>query len=413
MLTNHRLDGGAVDGGLADFDAAFGFVFAGNEQHVIKNKFGADFGGQFFDLKEVAFGDAVLFTAGGNDCEHGSSSYAEPEAGPTWDAVARGDEIKGFAKVLDFFSTRKSVAQKIAFWLKFGWNRSMQIRFATSPDADDLFMAWPLLTGKVDCTPYFFLHQAFDTESLNERASGDDPPEICAVSIAKVASLADRYWLMAAGVSVGRGYGPVVVTRDGTIGSIGELAGKKVAIPGLSTTAFLVLRILCREHGVQSFEPVVIPIVPFSRVFEALQAREVDAALLIHEGRLTYADDPSLHLVCDIGIEWQHLTGLPLPLGGNVIAKSLGIQRANELNRLLAKSIRFALDHQEQMIDELVSKTSLTRDRLAKYLAMYANHDSLDLQDDAIAAITELQKRGRSLGIFGPNAWAILPHAHV
>jgi 1,4-dihydroxy-6-naphthoate synthase len=275
----------------------------------------------------------------------------------------------------------------------------MKIRFATSPDADDLFMAWPLLTGKLDCAPYFFLHEALDTQSLNDRASGDDPPEICAVSIAKVPSLADRYWLMPAGASVGRGYGPVVVTRDGTIGTINDLAHKKVAIPGLSTTAFLVLQILCREHGVDSFVPVVVKIVPFERVFEALRAGEVDAALLIHEGRLTYTDDPALHLVCDIGIEWQKGTGLPLPLGGNVIAKSLGISRANELNSLLAQSIRFALDHQDQMINELVSKTSLTRDRLVKYLAMYANHDSIDLAGDAIAAITELSARGRAWGL--------------
>src|SRR5256885_2990308 len=151
---------------------------------------------------------------------------------------------------------------------------------AFSPDSDDLFMFWPLLRGRVKTHGYRFEHVRSDTETLNRRAREGDL-DVVAVSIASYPAVARDYLLLPHGGSIGRGYGPVVVAREA--GTLASLAGKSIAVPGPGTTAFLVLRLLLPE-----FRPVFLPIDPYDRVFRALRNIEVDAALLIHEGRLTY-----------------------------------------------------------------------------------------------------------------------------
>lgn len=275
------------------------------------------------------------------------------------------------------------------------------LRLAFSPDADDIFMFWPLLSGKIPTPGLEFVHERVETESLNERAERVDAPDVCAVSIAHVPAIADRYLLLPHGASIGRGYGPVVVARSPR--TLASLAGAKVAIPGARTTAHLVLRLLVLEETGRTYEPVPIPITPFARVFEALERGEVDAALLIHEGRLTYKDDPSLHAVVEIGEAWHARTGLPLPLGGNVIRRDLGEETIRAVSDACRKSIAWSLAHRDEVIDMIIAsgiraEAKIERARLDRYLAMYANEDSAEMRDDVARALRELLDRGRAAG---------------
>jgi 1,4-dihydroxy-6-naphthoate synthase len=270
------------------------------------------------------------------------------------------------------------------------------ISIAFSPDSDDIFMVWPLLAGKIDSEGLAFEAERADTESLNARAEGATI-DVVAVSIARWPSIAKNYLLLPHGMSVGRGYGPVLVAERAR--DLASLRGARIAVPGLRTTAYLVLRLLLRE-----FEPVVVPISPYARVFEILRAGEVDAALLIHEGRLTYAAE-GLTCVCDLGEGWAAATaGLPLPLGANVIRRGLGPARVAQVSRVLRASIAWALGHREETMRALLEQEArpglkLDHAMLDRYLAMYANADTLDAPSDVRRAIVQLYARAVTAGL--------------
>jgi 1,4-dihydroxy-6-naphthoate synthase len=281
------------------------------------------------------------------------------------------------------------------------------VRLAFSPDSDDLFMFWPLLHERVDTHGYRFEHVRADTESLNRRARDNDL-DVVAISIATYPSIARDYLLLPHGGSVGRGYGPVVVAREPA--TLEGLRGKSIAVPGEGTTAYLVLRLLLTD-----FRPVFVPIQPYDRVFRALRDGEVDAALLIHEGRLTFERE-GFAPVAELGRAWGDVTGgLPLPLGGNAIRRALGIPAVAEISDLLRQGIRYGLEHRDELIDELLraeKRTGVGLDRalLDRYLAMYANDDTLGYPDDARRAVEELLRRGAAAGYlpdtFGGVEWA-------
>ncbi len=270
------------------------------------------------------------------------------------------------------------------------------IRLAFSPDSDDIFMFWPLLTGRVDTGGLAFEAERADTESLNGRAAAGDV-DVIAVSIARWPSIADQYVLLAHGMSVGRGYGPIVVANGAR--DLASLRNARIAVPGLRTTANMVLRLVLPE-----FHPVVVPITPFGRVFEVLRAGEVDAALIIHEGRLTYERE-RVACVCDLGEAWGHATGgLPLPLGGNAIRRALGPELVTKVSRICRASIAWALEHRDEAMRGLLehdsrSELALDRTLLDRYLAMYANADTLDAQPDVRCAIAELYTRAHVAGL--------------
>ena len=286
------------------------------------------------------------------------------------------------------------------------------IRLAFSPDADDLFMFWPLLSGKIPVSDLSFVHERVETESLNARAEGDDPPDVCAVSMAHVPAISSRYLLLPHGASVGRAYGPVVVAKSKR--TLASLAGARVAIPGARTTAHLVLQLLVLAETGRSYEPVVIPITPFARVFEALARDEVEAALLIHEGRLTYRDDPSLHAVVEIGEAWHAATGLPLPLGSNVIRRDLGDATIRSVSDACRRSIAWSLGNREEVIDAIVSsgvraEANIERARLDTYLSMYANADSASFAADVVRGIEVLVERGQRAGLLPAGRVELAP----
>ena len=269
------------------------------------------------------------------------------------------------------------------------------IRLAFSPDSDDLFMFWPLLHGKVDVGDLSFSHEREDTETLNARAERGDV-DVIAVSIARYATIAKDWLLLPHGASIGRGYGPVVVAKEAAL--LESFRGKRIGVPGLRTTAYVTLRLLLPE-----FEAVVIPIQPYARVFEALRAKEVDAALLIHEGRLTFERE-GFTKVCDVGEGWGKLTGLPLPLGGNAIRRALGPELVKRVSNACGRSIAWALAHRDEVMNALLAEETradvkLDRGMLDRYLAMYANEDTRSTPEDARRAVGELFRRAREARI--------------
>ncbi|MDD9934407.1 MAG: hypothetical protein OXT09_12435 [Myxococcales bacterium] len=273
---------------------------------------------------------------------------------------------------------------------------SSTIRLAYSPDSDDAFMFWAISEGRIDTRGLRFEHRRADTEALNRDAEGAEAPHVSAISIHQYAYLADRYLLLPHGGSVGAGYGPIVVADRAM--TLQDLRGRRIGVPGLRTSAYLVLKLLLPD-----FEPVVVPVAPFRRAYEALRSGEVDAALLIHEGRLLYESE-GFERVVEIGEAWTAETGLPLPLGGNAIARSLGDDRIALISDVLRESIRWALDHRDEVLEALLQaehREGVPRDRALfdRYLGMYANADTLDYGPDGRRAIEELMRRGHEAGI--------------
>ncbi|MCB9693928.1 MAG: ABC transporter substrate-binding protein [Alphaproteobacteria bacterium] len=273
----------------------------------------------------------------------------------------------------------------------------MQIRVRCSPDADDLFMMRALLEGHLDTGPYTFVVDTAPTDALNRLASGDDSPEVCAISIAHLPFIAERYQLLPHGGSMGEGYGPVVVAKQPM--SPGDLVGRRVGIPGTTTSAWATLQFVVPE-----LTPVVVPIVPYRGIFDALEKGEVDAGLLIHEGRLTY-EEMGLAKVVDLGEWWAaHTGGLPLPLGGNAIARRLGPEHIGRISGLLRASIAHALGARDEAIAWLLQGDTALRtpEKLSEYLDMYANGRTLDYGPDGREAIERFLAETSAAGILPP-----------
>jgi 1,4-dihydroxy-6-naphthoate synthase len=261
----------------------------------------------------------------------------------------------------------------------------MRIRLAHSPDPDDAFMFYGLSSGAVDPGPYRFEHILEDIQSLNERARRGEY-EMTAISIHAYPYVADKYQLTACGSSMGDNYGPMVVTRAPT--TVAQLAGKTIAVPGLMTTAYLTLQLLL---GKQGFTPRVVM---FDEIPDQVARGSVDAGLLIHEGQLTYAAS-GLHLVIDLGQWWLQRTGLPLPLGGNVVRRDLGTQVCRDLTRIMKASIRYSLDNRAQAVKyALKFGRGLNEDLADRFVGMYVNEWTLDYGPRGREAVRRLLSEG-------------------
>ena len=262
------------------------------------------------------------------------------------------------------------------------------IHVGHSPDSDDAFMFYALAEGLVDTDDLTYSHELQDIETLNRRALKGEL-EVTAVSIHAYAYLADRYALLPSGSSMGDRYGPRLVARQSA--SLADATGKRIAVPGLLTTAFLALKL-----AVPEFEPVVVP---FDQIEEAVVAGEVDFGLLIHEGQLTYSDN-GLHLVADMGEWWFSETGLPLPLGGNVVRKDLGIDLMGKISRHLRASIDYALEHRAGALDHAMRfARGLDRSKADTFVGMYVNEWTQDYGDRGREAVRTLLDRGVAAGI--------------
>ncbi len=258
----------------------------------------------------------------------------------------------------------------------------MDIRIAHSPDSDDAFMFYALATGKLPTGKFHFSHTLQDIETLNRKALNGEY-EITAISFHAYVQIADKYVLLPSGASMGDRYGPTVVARKPW--SPGDLRGKKIAVPGTMTTAYLTMKLFQPD-----FESVVIP---FDQIMEAVQNKEADAGLLIHEGQLTYADH-QLHKIIDLGEWWNRITGLPLPLGGNVVRRDLGKDDIREVSRLLKASIQYALDNREEALEYAMQFARDLDSRTAdRFVGMYVNERTLDYGDEGRLAVQTLFDR--------------------
>jgi 1,4-dihydroxy-6-naphthoate synthase len=253
------------------------------------------------------------------------------------------------------------------------------IHVAHSPDSDDAFMFYALATRKIDTGGLNYIHTLSDIETLNRRALQGEL-EVSAVSFHAYAYLADKYALLSCGASMGRNYGPIVVS--GKPLQAKSLAGKTVAIPGTLTTAFLALRL---------FEPnVKYEFVPFDKILDEVHKGKYEAGLLIHEGQLTYRE-MGLHKVIDLGEWWLGETGLPLALGGNAIRRDLGRDTMRQVSDDIKKSIQYALDHREEAMEYAKQfSRGLDSAKADKFVGMYVNDLTLDYGDEGRQAVRRL-----------------------
>ena len=262
------------------------------------------------------------------------------------------------------------------------------ITVAHSPDSDDAFMFYGLATNKLETEGLKFEHTLKDIQSLNEDAK-NGVFDVTAISFHAYAYVADKYALLPHGASIGDKYGPILVSKEPRTAA--EIGSMKIAIPGELTSAFLALRIYNNE-----FEYVVMP---FDEIIEAVQKEKVDAGLLIHEGQLFY-NQLGLHKVLDLGEWWYDKTGLPLPMGGNVIRRDLGKDLMKQVSKHLHASIVYSMENRE---DALAYAMQFARDmqpELAdRFVAMWVNDLTLDYGDRGREAVKRLMAEGHKAGI--------------
>jgi 1,4-dihydroxy-6-naphthoate synthase len=269
-----------------------------------------------------------------------------------------------------------------------------EITIAHSPDSDDAFMFYGLATNKVRVPGYKFTHTLTDIETLNQKAINEQTYDVTAISFHAYPYLQDNYTLMACGGSVGENYGPMIVApRPYTLEEIKKV---KIAIPGELTTAFLTMKLFAPE-----IETVTVP---FDRIIPAVVAGEFDAGLIIHEGQLTYGRD-GLRKVLDLGVWWKEETGLPLPLGGNAIRRSLGSEVQRITTQALRDSIQHALDNRDQALEYAMqfARDLDTRDA-NRFVGMYVNERTLNYGEDGRLAIKKLLDLGYERGIIPHKA---------
>jgi len=264
----------------------------------------------------------------------------------------------------------------------------LEIKLAHSPDSDDAFMFYALATHKLSTPGYKYTHVLSDIQSLNEAALAETY-DVTAISFAAYPELREKYILLDCGASFGENYGPIVVATESLKPQ--ELAGKRIAVPGLKTTAYLTLK-LYEPH----FEPVVMP---FDKIIEAVQNELVEAGLLIHEGQLFFPKK-GLHRVVDLGIWWHEQTGLPLPLGGNAVRRALGPELGRHIAKTIRDSVSYGLEHREEALNYAMQFAREMDTELAdKFVSMYVNKWTLGYGERGKQAVIELIVRGTRAGL--------------
>jgi 1,4-dihydroxy-6-naphthoate synthase len=263
------------------------------------------------------------------------------------------------------------------------------IRVGHSPDPDDAFMFYALAHDKIDTGAFKFVHELQDIETLNRRALRGEL-EVTAISLHAYAHLLDKYALLPSGCSMGDRYGPMVVARRKH--GIEQLGGLKIAVPGTLTTAFLALRLLLKRE-------FTYDVVPFDQIIPAVASGKYEAGLIIHEGQLTFQNQ-GLQLIVDLGVWWHEQTGLPLPLGGNVVRRDLGDTTIREISRLLKESIRYALDHRSAALDyALQYARDMDKGLADQFVGMYVNDWTLDYGPRGQEAVSRLLAEAHKAGV--------------
>jgi 1,4-dihydroxy-6-naphthoate synthase len=270
--------------------------------------------------------------------------------------------------------------------------KSLDIKLAHSPDSDDAFMFYGLATQKVRTPGLKFSHVLADIETLNQAAM-QEIYDVTALSFAAYPYLRDKYDLLDCGASFGEGYGPIVVSQHPLKRE--DLAKCRIGVPGLRTSAYLTLKL---------YEPRIEPVVmSFDHILDAVKNSVVDAGLLIHEGQLFFSQ-MGMHKVVDLGQWWLEQTGLPLPLGGNGVRKSLGRSVGLQIGRAIHESVSYALDHREAAVNYAMQfARDMDTDLADKFIGMYVNNWTLGYGERGRKAVREFLKRGVDAGLIpGP-----------
>ena len=268
-----------------------------------------------------------------------------------------------------------------------------KIRVGHSPDADDAFMFYAIAHEKIKTDGITFSHVIEDIESLNKRAFKGDL-EVTALSAFTFFQVADKYALMPCGASIGDNYGPVLVSNKSVYPK--ELQGKKIAVPGLNTTAYLALKLFLPD-----FTEVVMP---FDRIFEAVSKGEVDAGLIIHEGQLTYKE-LGFHKVADLGEWFYEMTKLPLPLGVDVVRKNLGRDVMRKTTRIMRESIEYALKHRPEALEYAMKFGRGVETKTGdKFVKMYVNDYTVDMGRKGKEGLLMLQQAAIDNGLLKKSA---------
>jgi len=275
-------------------------------------------------------------------------------------------------------------------------NVSAQVReisVAHSPDSDDAFMFYGLATNKIRVPGLRFTHSLCDIETLNQKAR-EGVYDVTAISFHAYPYIQDAYALMSCGGSVGEGYGPMIVSPRPFTET--EIKGKRIAVPGTLTTAYLALQLFA--PGVET------EVVPFDQIIPKVLEGKYEAGLIIHEGQLTY-DKAGLHRIVDLGRWWRKTTGLPLPLGGNAIRRALGAELMSAVTGALRRSIHYALDHREEALAYAMQfARDLDAPTADRFVGMYVNERTLDYGPDGREAVVRLLDMGHKAGIIAPEA---------
>ena len=262
------------------------------------------------------------------------------------------------------------------------------IRIGHSPDSDDAFMFYALAKETIPTDGIQVVHVIEDIESLNQRALNAEL-EVTAVSIHAYAYIADKYALMPCGSSMGDRYGPILVANQPF--PVSELKGKKIAIPGRMPTAYLTCSLF--ESDFEAIE------VPFDQIIDFVKGGQADAGLIIHEGQLTF-EESGMHKIVDLGEWWYQETGLPLPLGGNVIRRHLVVEIMQIVTRLVRQSIQQSLDNRAEALDyAMIYARDMETKTADQFVGMYVNEYTIDYGDSGREGVRELLKRGYESGI--------------
>jgi 1,4-dihydroxy-6-naphthoate synthase len=270
--------------------------------------------------------------------------------------------------------------------------KAVEIKLAHSPDSDDAFMFYALATNRVKAPGLKFTHVLADIETLNQ-AADSETYDVTAISFSAYSYLHEKYVLLDCGASFGDGYGPIVVANRPM--QHAELAGSRIAVPGLRTSAYLTLRLYEPD-----FEAVPIP---FDQILDAVRVGTVDAGLLIHEGQLLFSK-LGLHRVVDLGKWWLETTKLPLPLGGNAVRRALGPETGRRISRAIRESVSYALENREEALNYAMQfARDLNPDLADQFVGMYVNRWTLGYGERGRTAVQELLDRGVKAGVIpGP-----------
>ena len=271
---------------------------------------------------------------------------------------------------------------------------SPRLTLGYSPDPDDAFMFYPLVTGRLHTGDLCFDSVQQDIQSLNVRATRGEL-DVSAISIHAYAHVSSQYALLPSGASMGDGYGPMLVARRRF--SREEIGRLRIAVPGTMTSAFLALQLWLGRRA-SEFDHVVVP---FDQIFDVVKSGQADLGLIIHEGQLTYAAE-GLEVCVDLGVWWSSENGgLPLPLGGNVIHRRHPPALRRQVSALLTESIRYSLEHRPEAVAYALHwARNMGMDLADRFVGMYVNHWTLDYGDAGRESIRRFFERGCAIGAF-------------